>query len=97
NSYRDILHQVELCARYRLGPSVSIFEPGFLRVALAFQRARRMPRGALVKLYFGGDEGYLGGTGVTFGLPPTAPSLEATSPCSRDATSPGRSRCWAGT
>ena len=36
-----------------------------------------MPRGALVKLYFGGDEGYLGGTGVTFGLPPTAPSLEA--------------------
>ncbi len=77
NSYRDILYQVELCARYRLGPSISIFEPGFLRVALAFQRARRLPRGALVKLYFGGDEGYLGGTGVTFGLPPTPPSLEA--------------------
>ena len=77
NSYRDILHQVALCERYRLGPSISIFEPGFLRVALAFQRARRLPRGALVKLYFGGDEGYLGGTGVTFGLPPTRPSLEA--------------------
>src|SRR3989441_184139 len=77
NSSRDILYEVELCARYRLGPSISIFEPGFLRVALAFQRARRLPRGALVKLYFGGDEGYLGGTGVTFGLPPTAPSLEA--------------------
>src|SRR5213083_1508477 len=64
NSYRDIHYQVELCTRYRLGPSISIFEPGFLRVALA-------------KLYFGGDEGYLGGTGVTFGLPPSAPSLEA--------------------
>src|SRR5947207_12616208 len=97
NSYRDILYEVELCARYRLGPSISIFEPGFLRVALAFQRARRLPRGALVKLYFGGDEGYLGGTGVTFGLPPSAPAWRPTSPCSRDATSPGRSRCWAGT
>src|SRR2546427_5880212 len=63
NSYRDILYEVELCARYRLGPSISIFEPGFLRVALAFQRARRLPRGALVKLYFGVDEGYLGGDG----------------------------------
>src|SRR3989475_12683950 len=35
NSYRDILYQVGLCARYRLGPSISIFGPGFLRVALA--------------------------------------------------------------
>src|SRR2546428_580964 len=77
NSYRDIHYQVELCTRFRLGPSISIFEPGFLRVALAFQRARRLPSGALVKLYFGGDEGYLGGTGVTFGLPPRAPRPEA--------------------
>src|SRR5206468_2838785 len=44
NSYRDIHYQVELCTRFRLGPSISIFEPGFLRVALAFQRAGR-PRG----------------------------------------------------
>src|SRR5256712_5473486 len=35
NSYRDIHYQVELCTRFRLGPSISIFEPGFLRVALA--------------------------------------------------------------
>jgi 3-keto-5-aminohexanoate cleavage enzyme len=77
NSYRDIHHQVALCERHRLGPSISIFEPGFLRVALAFHRAGQLPAGALVKLYFGGDEGYLGGAGVTFGLPPTAPSLAA--------------------
>lgn len=77
NSYRDIHHEVGLCERYRLGPSLSIFEPGFLRAALAFWRARRLPAGALVKLYFGGDEAYLGGRGVTFGLPPTRPSLEA--------------------
>jgi 3-keto-5-aminohexanoate cleavage enzyme len=79
NSYSDIRHEMGLCERFRLGPSLSIFEPGFLRVALAYQRAGRMPAGALVKLYFGGDEGYLGGGrgGVTFGLPPTRPSLEA--------------------
>jgi 3-keto-5-aminohexanoate cleavage enzyme len=79
NSYRDIRHEVDLCARHRLGPSVSIFEPGFLRVALAFHRAGRLPPGALIKLYFGGEHGYLGGTrpGVTFGLPPTRPSLDA--------------------
>jgi uncharacterized protein (DUF849 family) len=79
NSYRDIRHEFELCARHRLGPSISIFEPGFLRVALAYHRAGRLPRGALVKLYFGGDAGYLGGggSGVTFGLPPTRPSLDA--------------------
>lgn len=79
NTYRDIRHQVDLCARHRLGPSISIFEPGFLRAALAYHRAGRLPAGALVKLYFGGEHGYLGGTrpGVTFGLPPTRPSLEA--------------------
>ena len=79
NTYRDIRHEVDLCARHRLGPSISIFEPGFLRVALAYHRAGRLPAGALVKLYFGGEHGYLGGTrpGVTFGLPPTRPSLDA--------------------
>jgi 3-keto-5-aminohexanoate cleavage enzyme len=79
NTYRDIRHEFGLCARWHLGPSISIFEPGFLRITLAYQRAGRMPPGALVKLYFGGETGYLGGagSGVTFGLPPTRPSLEA--------------------
>jgi uncharacterized protein (DUF849 family) len=79
NSYRDIRHEVDLCERHHLGPSVSIFEPGFLRAALAYHRAGRLPQGALIKLYFGGDAGYLGGppAGVTFGLPPTELSLEA--------------------
>jgi uncharacterized protein (DUF849 family) len=79
NTFNDTRHQVALCARHRLGPSLSIFEPGFLRAALAFHHAGRLPAGALVKLYFGGDAGYLGGSrpGVPFGLPPTRPSLEA--------------------
>ena len=78
NSYADIRHEVELCARHRLGPSIAIFEPGFLRTALAYHGAGRLPAGALVKLYFGGDHGYLGGRpGCSFGLPPTRTSLEA--------------------
>lgn len=78
NSFRDIRHQVELCERHRLGPSVSIFEPGFLRTAMAYQRRGRLPRGAMIKLYFGGEEGYLGrgGGSATFGLPPTTQALE---------------------
>jgi uncharacterized protein (DUF849 family) len=77
NSASDIEHQVALCARYGLGPSLAIFEPGFLRAALALHAAGRLPRGALVKLYFGGEHDYFGQSGPTFGLPPTATSLEA--------------------
>ena len=79
NSFGDIHHQVELCRREGLGPSMAIFEPGFLRTALAWWRAGRLPAGAMVKLYFGGDHGYLGGTGrgATFGLPPTPTGLAA--------------------
>ena len=79
NGYGDIRYVAELLAQQRLGPSVSIFEPGFLRTTLVYHRAGRLPRGAFMKLYFGGDQGYLGGpaTGVTFGLPPTAKALDA--------------------
>ena len=46
---------------------------------LVYRRAGKLPRGAFIKLYFGGDQGYLGGapTGVTFGLPPTKKALDA--------------------
>ena len=78
NSPAAIRHQVELCARWGLGPSVAIFEPGFLRHALGYQRAGRLPRGALLKFYFGGDAAYLGGArgGAGFGLPPTPRMLD---------------------
>ncbi len=77
NTFADIRHQAELCAAHRLGPSVSIFEPGFLRCALAYHRAGRLPAGAFIKLYFGGSADYLsdGGGGVGFGLPPTPAAL----------------------
>jgi uncharacterized protein (DUF849 family) len=68
NTFADARHMFVTCAEHGLAPSISIFEPGFLRVALAYHRAGRMPHGALVKLYFGANN---------WGLPPTPPSLDA--------------------
>jgi 3-keto-5-aminohexanoate cleavage enzyme len=58
-----------------LAPSISIFDPSFLRIALAFHDAGALPRGTLIKLYFGGKR-------LPFGLPPTRASLGGVS---RDA------------
>ncbi len=79
NTFNDTRHMVALAEQHRLGPSIAIFEPGFLRVVLAWWRAGRLPRGAFVKLYFGGAADYLPGPrpGVSFGLPPTRTALAA--------------------
>ena len=81
NSFGDIRYQADVCRRLRLGPSMAIFEPGWLRTALAWNRAGRLPRGAMVKLYFGGAHGYptTGSErgGAPFGLPPTVRALDA--------------------
>ena len=78
NSYEGIRYAFEQCTRLRIGSSLAIYEPGFLRTTLAFHRARRLPAGALVKLYFGGDYGLFSlRPGVTFGLPPTEHALRA--------------------
>lgn len=69
NTYADVLYMMRRCADLRLAPSISIFDPSFLRVALAFHDAQALPPGALIKLYFGGN--------IPFGLPPTIASLEA--------------------
>lgn len=74
NSFDSIARAFEICATHRLGPSLAIYEPGFLRATLAWWRAGRLPPGAMVKLYFSADHGLLG---APFGLPPTAPALDA--------------------
>lgn len=53
-------------------PSISVFEPGFLRTTLTWQRSGRLSPGAMVKLYFGGE--------LEFGLRPTATALELLEP-----------------
>ena len=78
NSYDDIAASFAFCEAHRLGPSLAIYEPGFLQTTLTYHRAGRLPRGAMVKLYFGGPYGLFGkGPGVTFGLPPTENALRA--------------------
>jgi len=74
NSFDVIARAFEICATHRLGPSLAIYEPGYLRTALAWWRAGRLPIGAMVKLYFSADRGLLG---APFGLPPTMTALDA--------------------
>jgi uncharacterized protein (DUF849 family) len=74
NSRSDIEYQIRVCAESQLAPSMAIFEPGFLRVALRLWQDGRLPAGTMIKLYFGDEAGYLGGV---FGLPPTKPAFEA--------------------
>jgi 3-keto-5-aminohexanoate cleavage enzyme len=77
-SYDDVRTACALCEELRLGPSLGIYEPGALRTVLAWRRAGRLPRGALVKLYFGGEYGlFATQPGVSFGLPPTERALDA--------------------
>lgn len=69
NSYADVAHMFARTAELGAAPSISIFEPGFLRTTLTWHRRGLVPPGAIVTLYFGGD--------LEFGLPPTAAALEA--------------------
>jgi uncharacterized protein (DUF849 family) len=71
NTHRDARYMFAACERLGVGVSISIFEPGFLRVVLAYHAAGRLPQGVFVKLYFGAH------SRLSFGLPPTEPSLNA--------------------
>ncbi len=78
-TYRDIAWLADLHDQERLGPAIAIYEPGWLRTTLAYERAGKLPAGAFVKLYFGGRYNFIDGkrSDVTFGLPPTQRALDA--------------------
>jgi len=77
-SYDDCRVAFEFCERLRMGPALGIYEPNSLRTTLAYHRAGRLPAGAMVKFYFGGDYGLMSTEpGVTFGLMPTEHGLLA--------------------
>lgn len=69
-TFGDVRWMMDYCREHRLAPSVSIFEPGWLRLALAYHARGELPQGTLIKLYFGGGR-------LLFGLPPTRASLDA--------------------
>jgi 3-keto-5-aminohexanoate cleavage enzyme len=74
NTFDDVAHQLELCRTYRLGPSLAIYEPGFLRTVLAYHHSGQLPPGSFLKLYFSSDRGL---SGTPFGLPPSRTALAA--------------------
>jgi len=78
NSPADVAYKFALCERLGIGPGMAIFEPGFLRAALAYHRAGRMPRGAFLRFYFGGERSYRGEgpTDLLFGMPPSRAALD---------------------
>lgn len=78
NTFDECKEAFALFAKLRIGPSLAIYEPGFLRIVLAYWRAGQLPPGSIVKFYFGGNYSpFTGLPAVTHGLPPTPPSLDA--------------------
>jgi uncharacterized protein (DUF849 family) len=75
NTFVDIAHKMKVCAARGLGPSIAVFEPGFLQVVLAYHRAGALPRGTLVKFYFSAG-GYLGGGEPLWGAPAIPEALD---------------------
>jgi uncharacterized protein (DUF849 family) len=97
NSYEDTKLALEQCERLRIGPSLAIYEPGWLRTTLAFHRAGKLPAGAMVKFYFGGDYGlFATEPGVSFGLPPTENALRAYLDMLGDVDLPWSVSVWGG-
>jgi uncharacterized protein (DUF849 family) len=74
NSFDRIAEVFALHESHGLGPSLAIYEPGFLRATIAYWRAGRLPAGTMIKLYLAEDRGYMG---APFGLPVTLLGLEA--------------------
>jgi uncharacterized protein (DUF849 family) len=70
NDMRDSRYYVETCRKLKIGLSISIFEPGFLKFILAYYRAQKLPAGGMLKFYFAADH-------LPFGMPPTRASLDA--------------------
>lgn len=85
NDFDHIEQTIAMLAEARLGPSVAIYEPSFLRAVLAYHYAGMLPSGTLLKFYFGGPYDLLGSAphrdqqtrAVGFGLPPTPKALDA--------------------
>jgi len=75
NPFAKIGYEMQVCTARGLGPSVAIFEPGFLQVVLAYARADALPPGIFVKFYFAGG-GYLGGGDPLWGSPPIIEALD---------------------
>jgi uncharacterized protein (DUF849 family) len=97
NDFADIRYAFDTCSRLGMGPSLAIYEPGFLQTVLAYHHAGLLPPGSMVKLYFGGEWGMRAiSRGVTFGLPPTRHALLAYCDMIGDTGLPWSVSVWGG-
>lgn len=72
-----IRRQFETYRRLGIGATFGIYEPGFLRTALAYYRAGLVPQGSSINLYFIGDYGLMATEPAsTMGLPPDVRYLD---------------------
>ncbi|MEX1218734.1 MAG: 3-keto-5-aminohexanoate cleavage protein [Acidimicrobiales bacterium] len=74
NSYDSIAFQMAQATTDRVGPSLAIYEPGFLRTTMAYWRQDKLPAGTMIKFYLSTERGYMG---APFGLPATRLALDA--------------------
>jgi 3-keto-5-aminohexanoate cleavage enzyme len=74
NSFDRIREVFDMHAELGLGPSLAIYEPGFLRTTMIYWEKGRLPAGTMIKLYLSEARGY---NGAPFGLPVTVTALDA--------------------
>lgn len=74
NSFDRIKEVFALHTELGIGPSLAIYEPGFMRTTMAYHRAGLLPAGTMAKFYLSEERGLLGGA---FGLPVTRTALDA--------------------
>jgi 3-keto-5-aminohexanoate cleavage enzyme len=79
NTPYDVRYMADKCREWGLGPSMVIFEPGFLRHTLAYHGRGRLPQGAFMRFTLCGGASYRGPGHVDllFGLPNVPQSLDA--------------------
>jgi uncharacterized protein (DUF849 family) len=57
-SFEEIEYLIGIMDRYKLGPSIAIYDPSYLQTTLAYHKAGKLPPGAMVKIYFAGDHNF---------------------------------------
>jgi len=93
NSFDQIREAFAFHEKRQLGVQISVFEPQFLRIVLAYRMVGKLPRGTVVNFYFGGSDGAVAGS-MPFGLPPTRAALDAYLDLLGDAGLPWTVSAW---
>lgn len=96
NSLESIRSDFAAFTERKIGPALAIYEPHYLRIALAFHNAGKLPPGAVLNFYFGGDYGLGGTNSMPFGLRPTEASLQAYLDILGDVDLPWTVSVWGG-